>query len=136
MCKYNPYYYQRLFKEMEEEIEDMYHLSTSVVTESDIGELMVRSFPVEDIAIKIVERREVMERLKGNALEHCSHLQAALATLPGKYQVALHNAQIRMNTQTMNKNQLEAVCKALWTVVNEQTEEDQDEIEEAMCATI
>lgn len=119
ISKYNPYYYQRLFKEMEEEIEDMYHLSNSVVTDSDSGELIVRSFRVDDIAIKIVERKETMERLKVNALEHCSELQAALSSLPGKYQAALYNAQSNMNIRSMNKNQLDDICSALWAIVDQ-----------------
>jgi len=118
LSKYNPHYYQRLFKEMEDEIEEMYHLSTSTVTDSDIGELMIMSYSVEDIAIMIVERKETLEKLKSSATKHCINLQIALTRVPGKYQVALHAAQSKMNIQAINKNQLNAICKALWAVVD------------------
>lgn len=120
LSKYNPHYYQRLFKEMEDEIEEMYHLSTSTVTDSDTGELMIMSYSVEDIAIRIVERKETLNKMKSSAVKHCINLQIALTGVPDKYQLALHDAQSKMNIQAINKNQLNTICKALWAVVDKE----------------
>lgn len=116
--KYNPYYYQQLFKDIEDEINEMYHMSVATVSESDEGQLMVVGYRVEDIAIEITERRERLERLKAKAARHCIHLQTALTKVPPKYRVMLQKAQTTMNIRAMNNNQINSVSNALWHVID------------------
>ncbi len=77
--KYNPYYYQKLINEIENEINDMYTLTmpTTYVDET-IGQLRIGSYRIEDLTISIIERKERLERLKIEAYKHCKDLQMAL----------------------------------------------------------
>ncbi|MEB7657629.1 hypothetical protein NGB24_07150 [Mammaliicoccus vitulinus] len=116
--KYNPYYYQKLINEIEDEINDMYTLTmpTTFIDEA-VGLLRIGSYRIEDLTINIIERKERLERLKNEAYKHCMDLQKALSNVPTKYQYMLTNAQITGNKNDMNKAQLESICTALWKVV-------------------
>lgn len=116
--KYNPYYYQKLIAEIEDEINDMYTLTmpTTYVDET-IGQLRIGSYRIEDLTISIIERKERLERLKIEACKHCKDLQMALNKVPIKYQYMLINAQITGDKSSMNKAQFKAIRNALWEVV-------------------
>lgn len=116
--KYNPYYYQKLINEIEDEINDMYTLTmpTTYVDET-IGQLRIGSYRIEDLTISIIERKERLERLKIEAYMHCKDLQMALNKIPIKYQYMLINAQITGDKSSMNKAQFKAIRNALWEVV-------------------
>lgn len=118
LYKYNPYFYQKQFDEIESEIKEMYHMSVATVSESDTGELIIIGYSVEDIAIEITERRERLERLKKSAARHCTHLHKSLNNIPPKYRVKLNDAQKSMNLRLLNRNQIRDVSNALWEVVS------------------
>lgn len=117
LYKYNPYFYQKQFDEIEKEIQEMYHMSVATVSESDIGELIIIGYSVEDIAIEITERRERLERLKRSAARHCTHLYKSLNNVPPKYRWLLNEAQQSMNLRLLYQYQIRDVCNALWEIV-------------------
>lgn len=62
--RYNPYFHALKIRKLEEEIREMYHLSTTVTMfDNHLGRMYISGMSVENTAISIIEKREHIEKL-------------------------------------------------------------------------
>lgn len=62
--RYNPYFHALKIRKLEEEIREMYHLSTTVTMfDNHLGRMYISGMSVENTAISIIEKRERIENL-------------------------------------------------------------------------
>lgn len=116
--KYNPFYYQHLIQEVEEEINDMYTLCMpSTYVDDSIGEIRIGSYRVESLVISIIERKERLERIKEHALSHCNDLYKALSHVPVKYEYKLLQAQESGDRTSLNSTQYKVITSSMWNVI-------------------
>lgn len=62
--RYNPYFHALKIRKLEEEVREMYHLSTTVTMfDNHLGRMYISGMSVENTAISIIEKREHIEKL-------------------------------------------------------------------------
>lgn len=81
LTKFNPVYINKTIKVLSEQINDMYHLSTSHTETGDIG-LRSVSVSVDELVIWIVEQKNALERYKTRSEIYMKILQRVIARYP------------------------------------------------------
>ncbi|MDU9318342.1 hypothetical protein PQ697_12730, partial [Staphylococcus pseudintermedius] len=80
LTDFNPFYVSKKIDDINDYIESMYHLNTSVVSYNGVYGIQPASYPIDKLAEHIIEQKEALKRYKRKTSAMIVMLNKVIAT--------------------------------------------------------
>lgn len=121
LTEYNPIFINTKIKAINTYIEAMYHLNMSHITTSEVMGIISVSYPVEKLAIKIIEEKEKLQFFKKKSNRKLQQLKRVLKQYnPSEQKAVMYYMQ--SNGATLNYEVIERLQRDLYKATHKPKE--------------